>query len=37
MASRAIVGLLGSADRHEDSTDRPAMRTRLVAPFMPPD
>ena len=37
MASRAIVGILGSADRHEDRTDRAALRTKLVAPFMPPD
>jgi glycine/D-amino acid oxidase-like deaminating enzyme len=37
IASRAIVGLLGSADRREDQTGRPAARTRLVAPFMPPE
>jgi glycine/D-amino acid oxidase-like deaminating enzyme len=36
MASRAIVGILGSADRSEDRTDRAAVRTKLVAPFMPP-
>jgi glycine/D-amino acid oxidase-like deaminating enzyme len=34
VASRAIVGILGSADRYEDTTDRPATRTRLVAPFV---
>ena len=33
LASRAIVGTLGSADRYEDRTDRPARRTRLVGPF----
>jgi glycine/D-amino acid oxidase-like deaminating enzyme len=33
-ASRAIVTTLGSADRHEDRTDRPARRTKLVKPFM---
>ncbi len=36
LASRAIVGVLGSADRHEDTTDRPARRVRLVAPFVLP-
>ncbi len=35
-ASRAIVAVLGAADRREDATGRPAARTRLVAPFMPP-
>jgi glycine/D-amino acid oxidase-like deaminating enzyme len=35
LASRAIVAILGQADRVEDSTGRPARRTRLVAPFMP--
>jgi glycine/D-amino acid oxidase-like deaminating enzyme len=35
IASRAIVGLLGSADQLEDRTGRAAGRTRLVAPFMP--
>jgi glycine/D-amino acid oxidase-like deaminating enzyme len=34
LASRAIVGTLGSADRYEDAKDRPARRTRLVSPFM---
>jgi glycine/D-amino acid oxidase-like deaminating enzyme len=36
LASRGIVGVLGSADRREDACDRPARRARLVAPFMPP-
>jgi glycine/D-amino acid oxidase-like deaminating enzyme len=36
IASRAIVGVLGSADRHEDATGRTARRTRLLAPFLPP-
>jgi|1185.fasta_scaffold01891_3 glycine/D-amino acid oxidase-like deaminating enzyme len=36
VASRAIVGILGSADRHEDETGEPARRTMLVEPFMPP-
>jgi len=35
-ASRAIVSVLGSADRYEDSTGKPARRTAIVAPFMPP-
>ena len=35
-ASRAIVSVLGSADRYEDRTNRPARRTAIVAPFMPP-
>lgn len=35
-ASRAIVGILGRADEHEDATGRPSRLTRLVAPFMPP-
>jgi glycine/D-amino acid oxidase-like deaminating enzyme len=35
-ASRAIVSVLGSADRHEDATGMPARRTAIVAPFMPP-
>jgi glycine/D-amino acid oxidase-like deaminating enzyme len=34
LASRAIVGVLGSADRVEDRSDRAAWRTRLVQPFM---
>lgn len=37
LASRAIVGLLGAADRREDTTGRPDPRTRLVSPFMPPE
>lgn len=36
VASQAIVHVLGSADRHEDRTGRPARRTALVAPFLPP-
>jgi len=36
LASRAIVGTLGAADRHEDATDRPARRVRLLRPFLPP-
>jgi glycine/D-amino acid oxidase-like deaminating enzyme len=36
VASRAIVRVLGSADRREDSTGRPARRTRLIAPVLPP-
>jgi glycine/D-amino acid oxidase-like deaminating enzyme len=36
LASRAVVRILGSADRHEDRTDRPARRTRLVQPFLQP-
>lgn len=36
LASRAIVGILGSADRHEDRIGRSARRTSLVAPFAPP-
>lgn len=35
-ASRAIVSVLGSADRYEDRTNRPARRTAIVSPFMPP-
>lgn len=34
LASKAIVGVLGSADRREDATGRRARRTRLVAPFV---
>ena len=34
VASRAIVSVLGSADRVEDRRDRSARRTRLVRPFM---
>jgi glycine/D-amino acid oxidase-like deaminating enzyme len=36
VASRAIVRILGSADRSEDATGRPARRTRLLAPVLPP-
>lgn len=36
LASRAIVGTLGSADRREDATGRAARRIRLVKPFLPP-
>ncbi len=36
LASKAIVGMLGSADRHEDATDRPARRVALLKPFLPP-
>jgi glycine/D-amino acid oxidase-like deaminating enzyme len=34
IASRMIVGILGSADRHEDRTGRRARRTLLVRPFV---
>ena len=34
IASRMIVGILGSADRHEDRTGRRARRTLLVRPFI---
>jgi glycine/D-amino acid oxidase-like deaminating enzyme len=36
VASRAIVRILGSADRAEDATGRRARRTRLLAPVLPP-
>ena len=36
LASRAIVRILGQADRYEDRTGKTARRTRLVSPFMPP-
>jgi glycine/D-amino acid oxidase-like deaminating enzyme len=36
VASRAIVKILGRADRREDATGRRSQLTRLVAPFMPP-
>ena len=36
VASRAIVRILGSADRSEDATGKPARRTRLLAPVLPP-
>jgi glycine/D-amino acid oxidase-like deaminating enzyme len=35
VASRAIVGVLGSADRYEDRTNRTARRTRLLSPVIP--
>jgi glycine/D-amino acid oxidase-like deaminating enzyme len=35
LASRAIVRILGQADRYEDRMGRPDRRTRLVAAFMP--
>lgn len=35
LASRAIVGILGKADRYEDRTGRADRRLRVVAPFMP--
>jgi glycine/D-amino acid oxidase-like deaminating enzyme len=34
IASRMIVGILGSADRHEDRTGHKARRTLLVQPFV---
>ena len=34
LASRAIVAILASADRHEDRTGQPARRALLVAPFV---
>ncbi|MGO1543291.1 MAG: NAD(P)/FAD-dependent oxidoreductase [Gulosibacter sp.] len=36
IAANAIVQLLKSADDYEDRTDKPASRSKLVAPFMPP-
>jgi glycine/D-amino acid oxidase-like deaminating enzyme len=36
VASRAIVRVLGSADRREDATGRTALRTRLLGPVLPP-
>ncbi|MFJ9893515.1 NAD(P)/FAD-dependent oxidoreductase [Streptomyces sp. NPDC091280] len=36
LASNSIVRVLGSADRKEDRTDRPARRVATVAPFLPP-
>ena len=35
LASRAIVGVLRSADVYEDRTGRRARRTALLAPFLP--
>lgn len=35
LASRAIVRLLGQADRDEDRTGKPSRWARLTAPFMP--
>ncbi|MGB8857887.1 MAG: FAD-binding oxidoreductase [Ilumatobacteraceae bacterium] len=34
LASKAIVSVLGSADRREDASGRRARRTRLVTPFV---
>lgn len=36
IASRSIIATLGSADRIEVRTGKPARRVRLVDPFMPP-
>lgn len=36
MASRSIVQVLGSADRHEDATGRTARRVRLIRRYLPP-
>jgi hypothetical protein len=36
MASRSIVQVLGSADRHEDTTGRTARRVRLIRRYLPP-
>ena len=36
LASKAIVAVLASADRHEDRSGRAARRTRLLTPVMPP-
>jgi glycine/D-amino acid oxidase-like deaminating enzyme len=36
VASRAIVELLGEADRHEDRTGKPALQARIVQPFLAP-
>ena len=36
LASKAIVSVLGSADRFEDRSNRPARRCRLLAPILPP-
>jgi glycine/D-amino acid oxidase-like deaminating enzyme len=36
LASVAMVRILTGADRHEDRTDRPAQRTRVVSRFLPP-
>jgi len=36
IASRAIVELLGGADRYEDRTGKPAVQARLVQPFLAP-
>jgi glycine/D-amino acid oxidase-like deaminating enzyme len=36
LASEAIVRTLGAADRREDASDRPARRTALLKPFLPP-
>ena len=36
LASKAIVEVLASADRFEDRSGRPARRTRLLTPVLPP-
>jgi glycine/D-amino acid oxidase-like deaminating enzyme len=36
LASRSIVQVLGSADRHEDATGRTARRVRLIRRYLPP-
>ena len=36
LASEAIIRTLGAADRREDASDRPARRTALLKPFLPP-
>jgi glycine/D-amino acid oxidase-like deaminating enzyme len=36
LASRAIIATLGSADRFEDRSGRPARRVKLLHPFLPP-
>jgi glycine/D-amino acid oxidase-like deaminating enzyme len=36
LASKAIVGTLGAADRHEDASGRRARRVTLLRPFLPP-
>jgi glycine/D-amino acid oxidase-like deaminating enzyme len=36
LASKAIVSMLGAADRREDASGRPARRVRLLRSFLPP-
>ena len=36
LASQAIVRVLGSADRYEETSGRSARRTALLSPFLPP-